>query len=281
VQDAIHEAIRRLAAAGIENPRMEAHLLLAHVLNTTRAAVIAGIFNEPTLEQYSYFLHLVAERERRVPLAYLRGTQDFYGLTLRVSPAVLVPRPETELLVEFALSVLPSNGIPLLADVGTGSGCIPIAVLANHVTARAMAFDLSADALLIARENVVLNNVAERMRLVRSDLLTSAASGSFDVIVSNPPYIPTKEIATLQPEVRDYEPTLALDGGTDGLMVFRRLIAQATIALKPNAWLALEAAQGQTEMVGELLRLAGFINVETRKDLAQIERIAVGRKTSE
>lgn len=274
------EAIGRLEAAGVESPRLEAQLLLAQVTGTTRAAVIAGIFPTPSPTQLAEFARLISERERRVPLAYLRGTQDFYGLTFRVTPAVLVPRPETELLVEFVLSVLPREGVPLLADVGTGSGCIPIAVLANRVTARAVAFDLSAEALQVAQENSVRNGVADRLQLVQSDLLTSAGLG-FDVVVSNPPYIPTQEIATLQPEVRDYEPMLALDGGSDGLTVFRRLITQAHSVLKSGGWLAMEAAQGQTETVAKLLRDAGFVHVETRADLAGIQRIALGRKDGE
>ena len=255
---------------------MEAQLLLAQVMHVNRAAIIAGIFPEPTREQCAEFGRLVAEREKRVPLAYLRGTQDFYGLTFRVSPAVLIPRPETELLVDFALSVLAKCDMPLIADVGTGSGCIPIAILANFPAARSVAFDISLGALAIASENAVANGVAARLKFVRGDLLTGTGYG-FDVVVSNPPYIPSNEIAVLQPEVRDYEPRLALDGGGDGLSAFRHIIADAKHVLKPNGWLAMEAAQGQTAMVAQLLQEAGYDNVETRPDLAGIERIAVGQ----
>ncbi len=272
----LEEAIRRLTAAGIDFARMEAQLLLAQVMHINRAAVIAGIFPEPTLEQRAEFERLVAEREKRIPLAYLRGTQDFYGLTFRVSPAVLIPRPETELLVEFALSVLSIHDAPIIADVGTGSGCIPIALLANCPAARGVAFDISPNALAIASENARANGVAARLRFVQGDLLTGAGYG-FDVVISNPPYISSNEIATLQPEVRDYEPRLALDGGGDGLTAFRRIITDAKRVLKPNGWLAMEAAQGQTATVAQLLQEAGYSNVETRPDLAGIERIAIGR----
>jgi len=272
----LEEAIRRLTAAGIDFARMEAQLLLAQVMHINRAAVIAGIFPEPTLEQRAEFERLVAEREKRIPLAYLRGTQDFYGLTFRVSPAVLIPRPETELLVEFALSVLSIHDAPIIADVGTGSGCIPIALLANCPAARGVAFDISPEALAVASENARANGVAARLRFVQGDLLTGAGYG-FDVVISNPPYISSNEIATLQPEVRDYEPRLALDGGGDGLTAFRRIITDAKRVLKPNGWLAMEAAQGQTATVAQLLQEAGYSNVETRPDLAGIERIAIGR----
>lgn len=272
----LDEAIRRLTAAGIDFARMEAQLLLAQVMHINRAAVIAGIFPEPTLEQRAEFERLVAEREKRIPLAYLRGTQDFYGLTFRVSPAVLIPRPETELLVEFALSVLSIHDAPIIADVGTGSGCIPIALLANCPAARGVAFDISPEALAVASENARANGVAARLRFVQGDLLTGAGYG-FDVVISNPPYISSNEIATLQPEVRDYEPRLALDGGGDGLTAFRRIITDAKRVLKPNGWLAMEAAQGQTATVAQLLQEAGYSNVETRPDLAGIERIAIGR----
>lgn len=270
------EAIRRLTAAGIDSARMEAQLLLAQVMHTTRAAIIAEIFPEPTAEERAEFTRLVSEREKRVPLAYLRGTQDFYGLTFRVSPAVLIPRPETELLVEFALSLLPTNDTPMIADVGTGSGCISIAILANCPAAQGIAFDISAKALATAYENAVTNGVTARLKFVQGDLLTAAGYG-FDVVVSNPPYIPTYEIETLQPEVRDYEPRLALDGGDDGLTTFRRIIADAKRVLKPGGWLAMEAAQGQTAAVAQLLLEAGYNSVETRPDLAKIERIAIGR----
>ena len=272
----LDEAIRRLTAAGIDSARLEAQLLLAQVMHINRAAVIAGIFPEPTIEQRAEFERLVAEREKRIPLAYLRGTQDFYGLTFRVSPAVLIPRPETVLLVEFALSVLSIHDAPIIADVGTGSGCIPIALLANCPAARGVAFDISPEALAVASENARANGVAARLRFVQGDLLTGAGYG-FDVVISNPPYISSNEIATLQPEVRDYEPRLALDGGGDGLTAFRRIITDAKHVLKPNGWLAMEAAQGQTATVAQLLQEAGYSSVETRPDLAGIERIAIGR----
>ena len=210
-----------------------------------------------------------------MPLAYLRGTQEFFGLTFLVGPEVLIPRPETEMLVEFALEKM---WIGTLADVGTGSGCIVTAVLVNAEQARGIGFDLSVAALDAARQNTVRNGVAERTRLVQGDLLTGAKAQKFDVIVSNPPYIPSAEVAELAPEVRDSEPRLALDGGADGLTYYRRLALQALRALRPGGWLAVEVGRGQAPDVAALWQKAGWQEVAARCDLAGIERVVCGRK---
>jgi release factor glutamine methyltransferase len=275
-RDRLQAAIARLTAAGVESPRLEAQLLLAQALGTRRAAVVAGIYAEPSEAQDRDFERLVQAREQRIPLAYLRGTQEFYGLTFRVGPAVLIPRPETELLVEFALEKMGSAGV--VADVGTGSGCIVTAILVHAEQARGVGFDLSSSALDIARFNVGHNGVADRVRLVRGDLLTAAAGARCDVIVSNPPYIPSVEIADLAPEVRDAEPRLALDGGADGLECYRRLARQALWALRPGGWLAVEVGRGQAPEVAALWQAAGWREIVTRPDLAGIERLVCGRK---
>ena len=272
----LQAAILRLTTAGVETPRLEAQLLLAMALGSTRTAVVAGIYRAPSEEQHAEFERLVQARERRVPLAYLRGTQEFFGLTFRVSPSVLIPRPETELLVEFALEKLETTGT--LVDVGTGSGCILTAALAHAVQARGVGFDLSASALTVAQDNLRQNGVAERTRLVQGDLLTAAGEEQFEVIVSNPPYIPSAEVATLAPEVRDAEPQLALDGGADGLETYRRLAVQALRALRPGGWLAVEVGMGQAPEVVALWRATGWHEVTTRRDLAGIERMVCGRK---
>jgi len=272
----LQAAILRLTAAGVETPRLEAQLLLAQALGTTRTAVVAGIYREPTAEQEAEFERLVQAREGRIPLAYLRGTQEFFGLTFRVGPAVLIPRPETELLVEFALERLGTTGT--LADVGTGSGCILTAALANAAQARGVGFDLSDAALSVAEANLRLNGVADRVRLVQGDLLTGAGADCFEVIVSNPPYIPSADVATLAPEVRDAEPLLALDGGSDGLENYRRLTVQAWRALRSGGWLAVEVGMGQAPEVARLWQAAGWQEITTRQDLAGIERMVCGRK---
>jgi release factor glutamine methyltransferase len=271
------EATQQLEEAGIENPRFEAQLLLGLALGVSRVAILAGTHPEPTEAQQQEFARLIEARARRVPLAYLRGTQEFYGLPFRVSPAVLVPRPETELLVDFARETLPGD-MGVLADVGTGSGCIAIATLAHCPQAQGVAFDLSPDALALARHNALHNGVETRLRFARADLLTGAATDAYDVIVSNPPYIPTAQIPTLQAEVRDYEPRLALDGGPDGLEALRRLAAESSRALRPGGWLAVEVAIGQAADVADFLRAHRLTSVATRADLAGIERLVCGQK---
>lgn len=273
----LQAAIERLTVAGVETPRLEAQLLLAQALGITRAAVVAGIYREPTERQHAEFERLVQARERRVPFAYLRGTQEFFGLTFRVGPEVLIPRPETEMLVEFALEK--QEGAPgRVADVGTGSGCILTSLLANAPQAQGVGFDLSAGALDIARDNAQRNGVANRIRLVQGDLLTGAGGACFDVIVSNPPYIPSAEIADLAPEVRDGEPRLALDGGADGLECYRRLAEQGLWALRPGGWMAVEVGMGQAPAVAALWQAAGWVEICIRQDLAGIERVVCGRK---
>lgn len=273
------EAIATLAAAGVEDPRFEAQLLLALALGVSRSQVVAGLAPFPTEAQQQAFLHLVRERARRVPLAYLRGSQEFYGLPFLVTPDVLIPRPETELLVDFALEMLRTaeTPSPILADVGAGSGCIAIAALAHCPAARAIAVDISAAALAVAGTNAVQNGVTERIRFVRAGLLTGLATAHFDLVVSNPPYIPTSEIPKLQEEVRAFEPALALDGGADGLDFHRGLVTGALRVLRPGGWLAVEVAMGQAPAVAALFRKAGLTSLTIRRDLAGIERVVAGK----
>jgi release factor glutamine methyltransferase len=275
-------AIHTLAAAGIESPRLEAQLLLAHLLQIGRTAVAAGLHAPLTPLQRRQYAHLVRERARHVPSAYLRGTQEFYGLDFAVDPSVLIPRPETELLVDWARERNAQRQAAegtLLVDVGAGSGCIAVAFLAYSLQACALACDISAAAIGLARRNARSNGVADRLRCLRSDLLEAVAPRSCDIIVSNPPYIPAAKVELLQPEVRDFEPRLALDGGPDGLVFHRRLIAGASRALKPGGWLGIEVAAGQAGAVRALLTEPDFRWITTRRDLAGIERIVCAQKT--
>jgi release factor glutamine methyltransferase len=270
-------AVQKLQAAGIESARFEAQLLLAHALGVSRTVVLAGTYAPPTEAQRQAFERLIAERTQRIPLAYLRGTQEFYGLEFEVSPAVLIPRPETELLVEFAREKLPQKEPSIFADVGTGSGCIAVSVLRYCPAAHAIATDLSADALNVARNNVTQHDVAERVHFVQNDTL-AGVSGPLDLVLSNPPYIPTGELATLQPEIRDCEPRLALDGGAEGIQIYPPLATQALTALRPGGWLAVEVGIGQATPVADLFARIGYAPVEIRRDLAGIERIVCGQK---
>lgn len=295
-------AAQKLEAAGVESPRLEARLLLAQALGVSSVELLRGLGREPTDAEIRRFEGLLGERARRVPLAYLRGTQEFYGLTFEVTPATLIPRPETELLVEYvlekALGVRSSGvgkesqcltpnapegeraqrSVRTLIDVGTGSGCIAVAVAVHAPAMRVVAVDISAEALAVARRNAARHHVAGRVQFIRGELLDSVASQCAEIIVSNPPYIPTKEIETLQPEVRDYEPRIALDGGPDGLRLYRRLFAGARRTLRPGGWLAVEVGFGQAEAVAERMALVGFEEIERRRDLVGIERVVAGRR---
>lgn len=275
------EAAGVLAKAGIEGARFEAQLLLGMVLGVGRATVVAGIYPPLSEEQSVRFRSLVEQRALRVPFAYIRGTQEFYGHEFFVSPAVLVPRPETELLVEQCLARLRAgvsgSGTGMIADVGTGTGCIPIALLAEISALKAVAFDISLEALRVAERNGIHNGVADRLRLVGGDLLSAGGTNRFDLIVSNPPYIPRGEIAGLQAEVSRYEPRLALDGGEDGLDLYRRLVVQAMRGLCHGGWLCVEVGAGQAQEVELLMLGAGYVSVERYRDFAGIERLVCGQ----
>ena len=279
--DPVAWAARELAGCGVESARLEAQLLLALTLGATRTAVVAGLHRPLDSADRARFEALVAARCARTPLAYLRGTQEFYGLEFEVGPAVLIPRPETEMLVDFAREALTSAGAvgqrPMVADVGTGSGCIAVAVLHHAPAARGLALDISPSALTVARGNAARHAVISRLGFVRSDLLSGVASGSLNLVLSNPPYIPTGGLAGLQPEVRDAEPRSALDGGPDGLEFYRRLAPQARRCLTAGGSVAVEVGQGQAPGVADIFECAGLTDIDLRRDLAGIERVVIGR----
>jgi release factor glutamine methyltransferase len=281
--DAVGLAERFLADAGIESPRFEAQLLAALALDVDRSAVIARTASAPNSHQKSMLYGLISERVRRVPLAYLRGSQEFYGLEFAVNRATLIPRPETELLVDFACEVLGaacSECAPIMVDVGAGSGCIAVAALKVCARARAVAIDLSPEALTVARQNSANIGVWDRIRFVQANFLHSLRN-RVQIIVSNPPYIPSAEIAALQPEVAIHEPKLSLDGGADGLTAIRKIAFSAMALLVPGGWLGIECAQGQAIKVSELFRRSGFEVVRVVNDLAGIPRVVCGQNPTD
>jgi len=257
--------------------RRDAELLLAHTLCQPRIWLLAHPEAELTEAEVASFLTLTARRAGGEPAQYLTGTQEFFGLELRVTPAVLIPRPETEHLVEAALAWSKTQIKPLrFLDIGTGSGAIAIAIAANEPAAEIIATDISAAALAIARDNALRLGVSDRIRFVQSDLLSaldSAADIPFDAIVSNPPYIPSTDAATMQREVVAHEPHSALFAGPDGLNIYRRLIPAAYATLRPGGLLALEIGFGQRDALTELL--IGWDNVRFIDDYAAIPRVAL------
>lgn len=269
----------RLKAAGIVEARLEAQILLSLATGKPRAHIIAGLLPTLTPNQQHHLDSLIEARVRRVPIAYLRGTQEFFGLEFLVSSATLIPRPETERLVERGIACLQSAPTPaLFADIGTGSGCIAISLLKHVPHAYGIGTDISGEALHVAWQNANHHGVVERFALLQADMLSALQPHRFTLIVANPPYIPSAEVNILQPEVRDYEPRCALDGGQDGLTFHRILVQRAQQILIPGGWLLVEVAFGQASQVRTLFEHAGYTEIEVLCDLASIERVVCGRK---
>jgi release factor glutamine methyltransferase len=256
----------------------DAELLLLHALQISRATLIAYPDRELPADQETLYQSLIVRRLQHEPIQYIIGQQEFYGLNFYVTPAVLIPRPETEHLVEAVLTLVPSNQSLKIADVGTGSGAIAIALAVHLPLAAITALDISPDALAVAARNARENKVANRIRFLPSDLLNAVTSGeeTFDAIVSNPPYIPNTDGPALHPQVRDHEPANALFAGETGLDIYRRLIPQAYNGLKQNGLLALEIGHGQQIALTELL--SGWESVSFLEDLQQIPRVALARR---
>jgi len=273
-RELLQNAARRLAEAGVETPLLDAQLLLAHVLHCSRLDLIAHPERSLTEAELREFNVVLGRRSAREPLAYILGHKEFYGLEIDVAPGVLIPRPETELLVEECTRRL-TRSSPVIADIGTGSGAVAVALAASIPSAAVYATELSPAALEVARRNVEKHDLSGRVTLVRGDLVEPLAGMSFDAIVSNPPYIPTGEIESLQPEIRLHEPIEALDGGPDGLGVYRRLIPAAKPLLLEGGFLAVEVGSGQAGAVGGIAQGAGYGEIVIARDLAGIERVVV------
>ena len=255
--------------------RRDAELLLRAVTGWDRAFVLAHEEELLDAKVEHSFRAAVARRALGEPVQYIVGKQEFWGLSLKVTPAVLIPRPETEHLIEAVLARVSRDAGLQIADVGTGSGAIAIALATELSRARVLATDISEDALQIARENAARHGVAERIDFVRCDLLPDASS-KFDVIASNPPYIADGERDSLAREVKDFEPRQALFSGATGYEIYQRLLPMAALFLKPDGWLVLEIGAGQAAGLREMLR--EWRDVETIRDLANIERVVCARR---
>ena len=262
----------------IPNPRLDAELLLAHVLKCSRIDLYVHFKKEVSLSQRELYKELIQRRYHREPLQYITGVQEFFGLSFLTNPSVLIPRPETELMIEIAKKILTNVEEKYsLLDIGTGSGCLAITLAKEFPHSTMMATEISKEALAVAQKNAERNQI-ENIVFVLTDLSPKlslkAAQHRFDMIVSNPPYIARSDFDTLQPEVRDYEPRLALDGGHNGLDFYPRILQDATELLKDNGWLLLEIGAGQVEKIKKLIDLTeSFSNTECVNDYHDIPRI--------
>lgn len=278
ISSALTHAADILDAAGVADPRREAASLLALALDKPNTFLIAHPEYELTADEATIFESYVARREKREPFQYISGRQEFYGLDFEVTPAVLIPRPETEILVEEAIKELNKlkelNPLKELrfCEVGVGSGCISVSILANVPTATAVATDISAAAIEVAGRNAERHNVADRLTLVEGDLF-AGVEGKFDLIVSNPPYVPDADLTGMQSEVRDYEPSSALYSGRDGLETIRRLIADSQQYLNSKGIVLIEIGHDQSESVRELIDPAVWIDRDFLKDLQGYDRV--------
>ena len=269
--EAVRDVARELGEAGVPSPRVDAEFLVAHVTGLSRSELYAS--GRSLAEGEAGRLRSLVERRRaREPLAYVLGEWGFRGLTLKVDRRVLIPRPETEVLVESCLARLEGFPEPRVLDVGAGSGAIALAIAEEHPGARVVAVDRSREALSVAEENLARRAVDGRVLLRQGDLVGGVA-GPFDLVVSNPPYISPEDFATLQPEIRLYEPREALVGSGVGAAVARA----ARAVLAPGGWLLLECGDGQAEdLAAELVQL-GYADVTKTRDLAGRERVVEGR----
>jgi release factor glutamine methyltransferase len=274
IGDALARATSRLVAAGVESARLESELLLAKACDDcARAMLYAELDREMNDEQVGAFDANLVRREQREPLAYILGEWGFRRLTLKTDRRALIPRPETEIVVERALEHILDLDEPRVLDVGTGTGAIALAIADEVPRAQVTAIDVSPDALALARENLHLTGINGRVRLVEQDLTSGLGDHDFDLVVSNPPYVEPDELPTLQPEVRDWEPHVALVASS----ATELLAAAARDALRPGGWLVLETAAGAGERVERLLTELGFDEVTITPDLAGRDRVAEGR----
>jgi len=278
IGEIIRDAAGELDRAGVPEAHREAGSMLSFILGKDRTYLISHADDETDENSLGRFREFVERRAAGEPLQYITGVQDFYGREFRVTTEVLIPRPETELLVEAALQI--AGPAPFICDVGTGSGCIALTLLCEIVNARAVAIDKSAAALEIAKLNAQKLSIADRTLFIESDCFDALDSPEyeFDLIVSNPPYVAEKALKGLQREVRDHEPLVALSPGGDGLSVIRRLIDEGPAFIKPDGHMLLEIGFDQGEAVERLISDSAWSLREIRPDLQGIPRIVVLQK---
>lgn len=258
----------------VDNPALESYLLL---LSTNAISDMAEIYTHPEkemdAERVDEYFKLLERRANNEPTAYIMGEKEFYSRRFTVNPTVLIPRPETELLAEETIKISKSFDSPRVLDLGTGSGCIAVTIAAEHPGAKVFAADISAEALRTAGDNARMLHTGDKIKFVNADLLGPFKKDAFDIIVSNPPYISESEFEALEPGVREYEPTLSLLGGKDGLKIIRDIVSESPFILKDGGWCLLEIGAGQSERVIELFQSRGFRKIAALRDLSQTKRV--------
>jgi release factor glutamine methyltransferase len=280
VLEAIQKSTEFLAKKGVESPRLQTELLLAHLLKMPRMKLYLNFDRVLTAPETDSLRELVKRRGQREPLQHITGSTSFCGHEIAVSRHALIPRPETELLAELGWKFLATrHSSPVTAlDFGTGTGCIAIALAAKCPAAQITALDVSAEALALAKQNALQNQVAERVGFLHGDGFAALADGTqLDLLISNPPYIASAEIATLEPEVKDFDPRGALDGGADGLDFYRRLATEARPFLKPGGKIMLEFGDGQADAIKIIFENEKWVVEAMQADYSQRARILVAR----
>jgi len=281
IREALSMAARELAEAGVPDPLAESEYLLTHILKCTRPGLFLDTERVLTADEAAAFRAFIERRKKREPAQYIAGSVDFRGHTIKVTRATLIPRPETELVVDEALERAGDLQSPVAVDLCTGSGCIAVSVAAELTRCRVYATDISTAALEVAKENAVLNGVAERVEFFAGDLfapLPGRLKGSVDIVVSNPPYVSLQEMEGLAPEVKDFEPGTALFGGADGLDLLKRIIEEAPLYLKDGGRLVMEIGYSQSEKVRKIAgRDDRYEHVCVKRDYSGIERIFSAR----
>jgi len=268
----------RLEAAGVSGPVIDARLLVEAAAGVTRVEIVTDPHRDLTPEQEATLDDYLSRRERREPVSHILGRKGFWKIMLGVTKDVLTPRPDTETVVEYSLRDFPEHAPWRILDLGVGSGAILLALLAERPAAKGLGVDVSEEALAVARDNAASLGLAGRVALLRGDWTAGLQGEEFDLVVSNPPYIASDVIETLEPEVRDHEPRLALEGGADGLDHYRILAPEILRVLKPGGRFAVEIGYDQKDAVEALFKEAGAVFVETIRDLADRDRVVAGEK---
>lgn len=279
INEALIKGYNILKEAEVDTYQLDSQLLLCHVLKKDKLFLIMSRDNEISLEEEKKYMALIEERKTKKPMAYILNLVEFMGMDFYVEPGVLIPRPDTEILVEECIKLIKENNITKICDMCCGSGAIGVAIAAFEKDTRVWAYDISDIALKVTKKNIHISELNKRIIVDKSDLFEVPAKAAlkFEMIVSNPPYIEEEVIPTLMEDVKDFEPHLALSGGKDGLEFYRRICVESTRLLLPKGYLCFEIGYNQEKEVKELLRENGFIDIYSMRDLSGNPRVVIGR----